>query len=141
MDMGIGNVGDPCTMGSDCRTGNCYPEVDSAMPTGFLGGYCIGFGRIPDVSEFTNGVLPRSDCPPGSVVLPDSGSATGDLTFCFRTCTHASDCRVGYTCGAALMGSTPTLICIPLDCSMTGMTCPTGTTCQTVMGGGLCANP
>jgi hypothetical protein len=128
--------GAACTMDSDCRGGRCVLPADamSGQPTGFLGGYCLSFGRYPGDSAYTPGApIPQSNCPSGSVAVSVAmGTGTGDSVPCFRACTGASGCRAGYACQHLGSGTMTTTngICLPVDCTMTGMSCPSGTTCH-----------
>jgi hypothetical protein len=137
--MGAEN-GSPCTMDSDCRGGTCILENDAMTgdPTGYIGGYCISFGyRLPDSSYNTGSPVPQGNCPPGSGPVPFSDNQVADSTQCARICAHDSDCRAGYSCQP--LGMPPMVTtngyCFPIDCSMPGMTCPSGYSCHTVMAG------
>lgn len=130
-------------MDSDCRGGRCLTEIDSttSTATGFLGGYCLSYGRYPgDAAYVAGSPIPQSNCPPGSGVIPIGMPAEGDSIACLKTCTSNTQCRSGYTCShlqdmsGANFSSNGT--CLPLDCSMSGMTCPTGTHCVTMSGTG-----
>ena len=129
--------GAACAADSDCMGGQCITEVGTSGPTGFLGGYCISFGRMPDPALYAVGQpLPRGNCPTGSVALPAQGSqGEGDSAVCLKGCSANGDCRTGYTCNKE--SNRPNMpfstgICLPVNCAMAAMACPTGYMCQIV---------
>jgi hypothetical protein len=127
--------GEPCRDDGDCRSGLCIPEVDRRMglrPTGFLGGYCVSQAPLPRESVFAaaRGMnLPRSTCPPDTVVLP-STDAPGSAARCLKACADDSVCRSGYRCdrGDPAAGYRNGG-CVPIDCAAAGARCPEGSTC------------
>jgi hypothetical protein len=92
----LGDVGAPCTDGSQCATGQCISE---AMHAKYVGGYCSVIG------------CNSTSCPSGSIC---SGGGAIANSGCFEECALGSACRAGYKCcppqGADLgaMG-----ICVP----------------------------
>jgi hypothetical protein len=134
--------GAPCRDDGDCRSGLCIPEVDRRMglrPTGFLDGYCVSQSPLPRESVFAaaRGMnLPRSTCPPDTVVLP-STAAPGSAARCLKSCSDDSMCRPGYRCerGDADAGYRNGG-CVPIDCAALGARCPAGSSCVRADGDG-----
>jgi hypothetical protein len=131
--------GAACTADPDCRGGRCILPTDatSGTATGFLGGYCLSFGVATNVSM--GAPVPQSNCPAGSGAVPINGEMPGDSVPCFKTCNATSDCRAGYQCDHLTPSSGTGQffsngICLPVDCSMSGMTCPSGTHCVSMTG-------
>ena len=159
LPMGANN-GDPCANDDACKSGICITEISDTdrMPTGYLGGMCISFGRHPGNAAIQpDRPLPQSTCPAGSVAIPsESGSNEGDSAVCFKGCTTNSGCRAGYECDRLLFSGTmqPTTgICSPINCmaapyaTMTNAGCPAATVCRRRMVSGsttvtgVCARP
>ena len=158
LPMGANN-GDPCANDDACKSGICITEVgEDGMATGFLGGFCLSFGRHPGNAAIQpDRPLPQSTCPAGSVAIPsETGSNEGDSAYCFKGCTMSSECRPGYECDRMLFNGTmqPTTgICSPINCvaapyaTMTNAGCPAATVCRRRMVSGsttvtgVCARP
>ncbi len=144
--------GAACAVGMDCRSGRCLAEVvDRPTPgtvTGFVDGYCYSLARQVSAQEYNGrigGQLPQSNCPAGSVVLPERDTLEGAPTPCWRACDDMTPCRTGYSCDHlqitdAMGRPMPAFAngaCLPVDCTMAGMECPAGFSCQTrVLDGG-----
>ena len=133
--MGAEN-GAPCRDDGECRGGRCIVESGAMGPQGFIGGYCVSFGRRPADSDYdSSSPLPRSNCPPGSAILPFQGTAEGDRTVCLRTCAiDGNECRAGYACaplGDPSMPFATNSVCLPADCMTMPTACPAGYSCQT----------
>ena len=131
--------GAACAADADCRGGRCIVEVDMGTPSGFLGGYCLSFGV--SVAIMQGAPVPQGSCPTGSGAVPINGERPGDSVPCFKTCSANSDCRAGYQCDHLTPGSGTGQffsngICLPVDCSTAGMTCPSGTHCVSMTGTG-----
>ena len=105
------------------------------MTSGWIGGYCLSFGRVPSNSTYMVGApIPQGSCPAGAGVVPLGGELEGDEGPCLKTCDSVSDCRPGYQCDHFLsgMGGGPFFsngVCMPVDCNVAGMTCPAGYAC------------
>ncbi len=140
--------GGPCTADADCMGGRCITELDvgTGEATGWIGGYCLSFGRQADIMQ--GQPVPQGNCPAGAGVLPFNGEGLGDASPCFATCDATHPCRVGYECDHLTPSSGTgeffsNGVCFPVDCARTGMTCPAGYHC--VVAGdagvptGLCA--
>jgi hypothetical protein len=137
--MGADN-GDPCSQSSDCKSGRCILETtDTPMPgtgTGYLGGYCYSVARRPDQAQYMRGMgLLRGNCPAGSVIIPYTGEATGDVSRCVKECRGDMDCRTGYYCNQVFNGTPPMAVyttggCVPINCIQMGRSCPAGTRCD-----------
>ena len=129
--------GDPCVADVDCKGGRCITEIDPlGQPSGWIGGYCLSFGRATNITEGQS--VPQSNCPPNAGAVPFDGQGPGDSAPCFRTCVADSDCRAGYQCDHLTSMSGGQFfsngICLPVDCSRAGMQCPAGYACATVTG-------
>lgn len=74
-------IGDACTTTTDCGGALCLNLAYTP------GGYC------------SRSCASDTDCPNGSVCVPD-GASRGS-SACFRSCSSASACRNGYSCGPA----------------------------------------
>lgn len=159
--------GAPCRVNSDCRGGRCIPETETrlgmTMATGYVGGYCFSVAIQLPRSVFDaaiGGELPRSNCPSGSVVLPEDDEEPGDPTICWDACENDRDCREGYFCdhlrftasdGGVFGPAYRTGACLPIDCasqpwaSQANQGCPAGLVCHliTTMAGsvGRCGPP
>jgi hypothetical protein len=71
-------IGSPCTMSSDCGTGDFFCATE-----GHPGGYCK-FRCHQD-----------SDCPAGSIC---AGAGMVSPGACHKICASQADCRPGYEC-------------------------------------------
>jgi hypothetical protein len=139
MPVTMGAVdGAPCMADTDCRGGRCILENDPMNgPSGFIGGYCISFGYRPADSAYAMGQpIPQGNCPMGSGPFPFSDTMVSDGTACLATCDTSHPCRAGYTCDhlQSTMTHMPFFtngFCLPVDCNMTGMSCPSGYHCVT----------
>ncbi|MCA9548027.1 MAG: hypothetical protein KC613_26660, partial [Myxococcales bacterium] len=95
-DPGEFNLGAACDNDGECQAGDlqavCYPETDpgSGNPTGFVGGYCMGFGCGQPESCGPDGICVQTD---------EEGN-----TACLAACSAAGDCRGGYECLDISMG-------------------------------------
>jgi hypothetical protein len=129
-------TGEACSADSGCRSGNCRLPMENGGYTGFLGGYCESLCRIPsgyNTNNFFNGdTLPQGTCSGDAVCVPGGNQqGVGDLGVCLDACSGATDCRPGYTCVQTVQSHTFTNgYCYRLDCSVSGMACPSGTTCH-----------
>ena len=142
LPAGPNPIGAPCTSDSGLRsTEYCQTEIGPGGSTGYLGGYCMGEGIMPSDDQYVaNQPMPAGSCPPEAWL--QLGQPAGALTGCVASCVTASDCRPGYTCSydqPNAGGSTSTGACAPVDCSMAGMSCPSGYACVTSSQGGICA--
>ena len=125
--------GDACAADADCKGRRCITEIDdTGQPTGWIGGYCLSFGRTTNIMQ--GDAVPQSNCPAGAGTVPLNGQGPGDWAPCFKICNANSDCRVGYQCDHL----TPSMstgnfftngICLPIDCAAPGAMCPAGTQC------------
>jgi len=83
---GSGEIGDPCTSHSDCKSGKCYMELE----TGWPGGYCIQVSSIRKCGEF--------ECPAGTACEPIGFVSVTGPWACARECSESEPCREGYLC-------------------------------------------
>jgi len=121
-------TGIACVVDSTCGVGR------TCLPAGFgwYGGYCSFLGCTGD-----------ADCGTGGACL-----MSGTNRLCYRRCTLPSDCRAGYICVNALVGTNvcvpgcamdPATVCGPARCDamtqqctptcVTSAQCSTGSTC------------
>ncbi len=103
------------------------------MPTGFVGGYCVGLARNPDASSSVpGGAVPSSNCAPDGVAIAMPTSGAGDVVGCYAKCNADCDCRIGYACDhdpLRLGTLSPGGACLPVDCSIAPDACPEGSVC------------
>jgi hypothetical protein len=97
-----GDNGAPCASDDQCL-GFCINDGVSIpfMPlvVGYLGGMCASYARAPDPGVLVDGgLLPTSNCPPGSVIVPAYTFVAGDMILCLPACQSDSECRPGYAC-------------------------------------------
>jgi hypothetical protein len=138
---GPSEIGGPCESDDDCLTGRCIPDDDGV----WFEGMCFATGTQVDASEYIpGGPLPQSDCPVGSVLIPNEvllgePSVAGTTGLCFKSCTESSECRDGYECElfAELDGIPFSIgVCFPLNCGaerydeVPNRGCPCVTRCE-----------
>ena len=133
-------TGEPCGSEDVCRSGECITETRDGVPSGWVGGSCIGNCILPagySSNFFYSGtVLPRGGCAGETdVCFPNASLSEGDLGLCLQGCTSAADCRPGYDCRKAFqtVGGSASFdngVCLPIDCSRAA--CPDGYTCRQV---------
>jgi len=134
-------TGEPCHGTTDCRSGQCVTELNNGVPTGWIGGYCVGNCLLPTGYNpntfFAGTALPAGSCTGNAICFPVGGTqGDGDLGTCYDACTTPSDCRLGYSCLRQFQlgsGGTATFtngLCVPVNC--TPGACPTGYECVTV---------
>ena len=139
-DSGADN-GAPCASDDQCL-GFCItqttPPLSGSPSGGYLGGMCVSYARAPAHSAFADGgLLPTSNCPAGSVIVPPINAA-GDMELCMPECHRDSDCRSGYACWTT--DGTLTYAdgyCAPIDCHDGVHQCPAPSAC--VPDAGTCA--
>ncbi len=121
-----GTVGAACVSSAQCNlypNGFCVTEqVPGLGPSGFTNGYC---------TSLCSGMM----CSAGSTCTNVNGFGTINQQLCLRNCPAAmggqSTCRVGYLCAGS--GAAGTGVCTP-NCTVTGFSCSSGQTCNTVSG-------
>jgi hypothetical protein len=131
--------GAPCTSEDQCRGSCVSEEATDVLPAGgYLGGMCVSNARAPDRGAFVDGgPLPRSNCPPGSVIAPPI-NASGDLALCLPECHEDGDCRPGYACWKTDGTNTYSDgYCAPINCADGVHQCPAPSAC--VADSGACA--
>ncbi len=94
LDPTLQDDGQPCALGSDCRSGACLDQAT----TGFLDGLCVSSCVQPGTSAYVASSLPVADCPGNEACVADSTQGPGYLTECRPRCTTSSDCRADYVC-------------------------------------------
>lgn len=102
---GKGDVGDPCTQDSDCKSipgGECFLKIDPQPAFGFPGmswpgGYCSKACTTEDQDCGDSGSCNQS----GS----GGGSASWKMEYCTKPCQADSECRTaeGYSCKIVLL--------------------------------------
>ena len=94
VDPTLEDDGQPCSLGSDCRSGWCISQGS----TGFLDGMCVSQCVEPGAASYGAAPLPAADCPGNEVCVADPAEGPGYLTECRPRCTTSSDCRTDYVC-------------------------------------------
>jgi hypothetical protein len=102
-DPTLQDDGQPCAVGTDCRSGWCLKQT----LVGFLDGMCVSPCVEPGAAAYGTSSLPASDCPGNEACVAGPSAGPGYLTECRPRCTTSSDCRTDYVCqhvGAAADG-------------------------------------
>lgn len=140
--------GESCATEDDCRSGQCIQEIQGGMPSGWVGGSCVGNCILPsgwnsntlytNPADPSDRVLPAANCPDSEVCFPNGALTERSPGLCIDSCRTNSDCRVdeGFFCQQTWMlsGGAQTFdngICVPINCA--GTDCPSGLTCTTIM--------
>lgn len=148
---GLADDGAPCTADTECKSGVCIVDGE-----GWIGGYCVSYGRVVVEPFVADAPHARSNCPAGSAIVDLAGTAgPGDVATCLATCTRSSTadlqgtCRAGYRCvystSADGTQSSSDGVCRPIDCNAAAYVgqanqgCPGGYSCDAASG--ICVPP
>jgi hypothetical protein len=103
----LAEIGQPCVVGGDCRSGLCFSERDSTGAAGpWVGGACYD-----DCTSL-------GKCPEGSACL-----SVDEVAYCLPACETHANCRDDYAC----YPDEPS-ICLP-DCHLLPDGCTLGYVC------------
>src|SRR5688572_26215229 len=104
----LANIGQACAEARDCRSGQCFTELDSE---GSFSGWSEG-ACFDDCTE-------TEECPTGSACV-----SFGVVAYCLASCDSHDDCREDYACYP-----TEPSICLP-DCRFLTEGCGEGYVCS-----------